>query len=48
MKLREGIFSLVKLFLISSITAKGEVIVDGMKSNDVTFLSDSRVWAFTS
>ena len=44
-KLREGILSFIRLFLISSITAKGEVIVDGIKSNDVTFFCDSRVWA---
>ena len=44
-KLKAGIFSFIRLFLISSITAKGEVIVDGMKSNDVTFFCDSRVWA---
>ena len=46
-KLREGILSFIRLFLISSITAKGEVIVDGIKSNDVTFFCDSRVWAWS-
>ena len=46
-KLREGILSFIRLFLISSITAKGEVIVDGIKSNDVTFFCDSRVCAWS-
>ena len=46
-KLSDGSFSLISECLISSITAKGELMVGDTKSKEVTFLSDSRIWALT-